>query len=326
MMAYLARRLAYLLPILLGVNLLTFGLFFFVHGPDSMARTILGERHVDAEMIERWKREHGYDLPRLWNPSARGVEKLTRTIFWQKNVPLMALEFGRSDFDNHAIAEAIRARMGPSLKVTVPMFMVSLVTTVVLAMWIAFHRNTPLDAAVLVLCVVLMSISTLFYIIGGQYLFARLLRWFPFSGYDEGWAGARFVLMPVLIGVLAGMGGQIRYNRTVFLEEIHRDYIRTARAKGLGEGAVLFRHALKNAMIPILTSVVVTIPFLIMGNLLLENFFGIPGLGSYVVDAIQKQDFAVVRAMVYLGTLLYVAGLWLVDVAYTLVDPRVRLG
>jgi peptide/nickel transport system permease protein len=134
------------------------------------------------------------------------------------------------------------------------------------------------------------------------------------------------VVLPILIGFIAGLGGSIRYDRTIFLEEINKDYVRTARAKGLGEGTVLFKHALKNALIPILTSVVVTIPFLIMGNLLLEAFFGIPGLGGYLIEAIQKQDFAVVRAMVYLGSVLYIAGLILVDISYTLVDPRIRLG
>ncbi len=324
MLRYLLRRVAYAVPILVGVNLLTFALFFGVHSPDSIARTILGDKQVDAEMIARWKRERGYDLPRFWNAGERGLRRFTRTIFWQKSIPLFRLELGRSDIDRHVIGEAVRTRMGPSLSITLPMFAISLVVTLALAMLAAFHRGSAFDAAVLVGCVVLMSVSTLFYIIGGQFVFARLLKWFPFSGYAEGPGAIRYVLMPVLIGVLAGLGSQIRFNRTVFLEEIHRDYIRTARAKGLGEGAVLFRHALKNAMIPILTSVVVTIPFLIMGNLLLENFFGIPGLGSYVMDAIQRQDFAVVRAMVYVGSLLYIVGLLMVDVAYVLVDPRVR--
>ncbi|MCX7819786.1 MAG: ABC transporter permease [Kiritimatiellae bacterium] len=325
MLRYLVRRFAYAVPILIGVNLLTFALFFGVHSPDSIARTILGDKQVDAEMIARWKRERGYDLPRFWNSAERGIRRISRTIFWQTSVPLLRLQLGRSDIDRHSIGEAVLARMSPSLAITLPMFLISLVVTIAVAMLAAFHRGTAFDAVVLVGCVVLMSVSTLFYIIGGQFLFARVLKWFPFSGYVAGPGALRFLWMPVLIGVLAGLGGQIRFDRTVFLEEIHRDYIRTARAKGLGEGAVLFRHALKNAMIPILTSVVVTIPFLIMGNLLLENFFGIPGLGSYVMDAIQRQDFAVVRAMVYVGSLLYIAGLLMVDIAYVLVDPRVRL-
>ena len=326
MLNYLVRRFLYMVPILVGVNLLTFVLFFFVHTPDSMARSVLGDRYADPAAIEAWKREHGYDLPRLWNAQARGLGRVTRTIFWQKCMPLLWLDFGRSDFDQHSIGEAIRTRMGPSLHVTVPMFLLSFGVTTVTALWVAYRRGGITDRVVLVLCVAFMSVSPLFYIIGGQYLFARVFRWCPFSGYAPGLDGWRFVVLPVAIGVLAGFGQQVRFNRTVMLEETQKDYVRTARAKGVSEPVVLLRHILRNALIPILTSVVVTIPFLIMGNLLLENFFGIPGLGSYVLDAIQRQDFAVVRAVVYLGTLLYMAGLLMVDLAYTWADPRVRLG
>ncbi len=326
MLAYLLRRLAYAVPILIGVNLLTFALFFFVNSPDDMARTILNDRNVSREMIEQWKREHGYHLPRFINPQAPGVRKATETIFWQKSMPLFRMEFGTSDTDNSFIGREILDRMWPSLNITLPMFFLSLAIDLFLAMIVAFYRGSYIDLAGLILCVVLMSVSILYYIIVGQFLFARELRLFPFSGYDTGWHSLKFVLMPIVIGILAGLGGAVRYDRTVFLEEINKDYIRTARAKGLGEGTVLFKHALKNAMIPILTSVIVTIPFLITGNLLLENFFSIPGLGSYLIDSIAKQDFAVVRSMVYLGSLLYIFALILVDLSYTLVDPRVRLG
>lgn len=325
MLTYLARRLLYALPILLGVNLLTFTLFFVVSSPDDMARQILGDRRVDRQLIENWKRERGYHLPRIWNAGEAGLAKVTQTIFWQKSARLFVFQLGVSDLDGSGIGREVRRRIAPSLRVTLPMFLISLVVNVVFAMLVAFYRGSYIDTAGLILCVVLMSISVLFYIIGGQFIFAKFLRLFPISGYAGGWTGLRFVLLPVVIGILSGLGGSVRFNRTVFLEEINRDYIRTARAKGLGEGAVLFRHALKNAMIPILTSVVVQIPFLIMGNLLLENFFAIPGLGSYLIDAIQQQDFSAVCAMVYLGSLLYVGSLILVDVSYTLVDPRVRL-
>jgi peptide/nickel transport system permease protein len=146
----------------------------------------------------------------------------------------------------------------------------------------------------------------------------------PISGYAGGLDAARFLILPVLIGVIAGIGSSTRWYRTIFLEEIGKDYVRTARAKGLAETTVLFRHVLRNALIPILTGVVVVIPLLFMGSLLTESFFGIPGLGSYTIDAINAQDFAVVRAMVFLGSVLYVVGLLLTDLSYTLVDPRVR--
>ena len=326
MLAYIVRRAAYAVPILIGVNLITFFLFFFVYSPDDMAKTILGDKRVDRELIEQWKREHGYHLPRLYNGEETGLGRITQTIFWQKSIPLFLLKFGESDQDGTFIATEITKRMGPSLCITVPMFVISLTANVFLAMIVAFYRGTYVDVAALIVCVLLMSISMLFYIIGGQVLVAKYLRLVPISGFDTGLAGAKFLILPIIIGLIGGIGGGVRYNRTLFLEEINKDYIRTARAKGLSEGKVLFKHGLKNALIPILTSVVVTIPFLITGNLLLEAFFGIPGLGSYVIEAIHTQDFAVVRSMVYLGSLLYIIGLILVDISYTIVDPRIRLG
>ena len=170
-----------------------------------------------------------------------------------------------------------------------------------------------------------MSISSMFYIIGGQYLISKSLHLVPISGYDDGFNAIKFLVLPVIVGLVSGIGSGTRWYRTIFLEEINRDYVRTARARGLLESRVLFKHILKNAMIPILTGVVVILPVLFMGSLITESFFGIPGLGSYVIDAIQAQDFAIVRAMVFLGSVLYIIGLILTDISYTLVDPRVRL-
>ena len=189
----------------------------------------------------------------------------------------------------------------------------------------AFFRATALDFSGVVLCVAMMSISTLFYIIGGQFLASKLWHLVPISGYDGGLSAVKFLILPAAIGVLSGIGSGSRWYRTLFLEEMGKDYVRTARAKGLAETTVLFRHVLKNAMIPILTGAVVVIPLLFMGSLLSESFFGIPGLGSYTIEAIQAQDFAVVRAMVFIGSVLYIFGLLLTDLSYTLVDPRVRL-
>jgi len=199
-----------------------------------------------------------------------------------------------------------------------------LFVTVCLALMLAFFRATPLDFWGVVLCVAMMSISGLFYIIGGQYLISKLWRLVPISGFSAGLDAWKFLILPVLIGVVSGIGSSTRWYRTIFLEEIGKDYVRTARAKGLSEFAVLFRHVLRNALIPILTGVVVVIPLLFMGSLLTESFFGIPGLGSYTIDAIQAQDFAVVRAMVFIGSVLYIVGLILTDLSYSWVDPRIR--
>ena len=324
MIGYIIRRLLYAIPILIGVNLLTFALFFFVNSPDDMARVHLGGKRVTPEAIVKWKADHGYDVPRFYNAGNRGLEKFTDTIFYKHSVRLFVFDFGRSD-QGRDIGYDISQRMWPSLAIALPTFLVGLLVYITFAMLIALFRGTYLDYWGVVVCVILMSVSTLFYVIGGQFLVSKLWHLVPISGYDIGVESFKFLILPVIVGVVSGIGASTRLYRTFFLEEINKDYVRTARAKGLSELRVLFRHVLKNAMIPILTGVVVVIPLLFTGSLILESFFGIPGLGSYTIDAINSQDFAIVRAMVFLGSVLYITGLILTDISYTLVDPRVRL-
>jgi peptide/nickel transport system permease protein len=324
LIAYLIRRILYAIPILIGVNLLTFALFFVVNTPDDMARMQLGIKRVTPEAIDKWKQQRGYDKPLLVNTAAGGTGKIFDTIFWQKSASMFVFDFGYSD-DGRSISREIATRMGPSLAIALPTFLIGLVVYVSFALLMTLFRGTTLDWAGVALCVLLMSISGLFYIIGGQFVVSKLWHLVPISGYTGGVDSFKFVLLPILIGVIGGVGSSSRWYRTIYLEEIGKDYVRTARAKGLSELRVLFTHVLKNAMIPILTGVVVVIPLLFMGSLLTESFFGIPGLGSYTIDAINAQDFSVVRAMVFLGSVLYIAGLILTDVSYTVVDPRVRL-
>jgi peptide/nickel transport system permease protein len=326
MLTYLLRRLLYAIPILIGVNLITFALFFVVNTPDDMARMQLGVKRVTPEAIAKWKGERGYDKPLFINEASSGTAIVTDTIFFGKSARMFAGDFGRAE-DGRDIAREIVSRMGPSLAIALPTFVLGLWVTVTFALLLAFFRATYLDFWGVVLCVAMMSISGLFYIIGGQYLISKIWKLVPISGYGgavnafDAW---KFLILPVLIGVVSGIGSSTRWYRTIFLEEINKDYVRTARAKGLSELTVLFRHVLRNALIPILTGVVVVIPLLFMGSLLTESFFGIPGLGSYTIDAINAQDFAVVRAMVFIGSVLYIAGLILTDLSYTLVDPRIR--
>jgi len=324
MMAYVLRRALYAIPILIGVNVITFVLFFVVNSPEDMARMHLGQKRVTPEAIDNWKREHGYDRPLLYNVDAQGLDKLTDTIFFEKSLKLFQFEFGSSD-SGRDIGYDISQRMWPSLAIAVPTLLVGLAINITFALLIAFFRATYIDFWGVVLCVVMMSISALFYIIGGQYLVGKLLHLVPISGYDTGLGALKFLVLPVMVAVIGGIGSGTRWYRTLFLEEINKDYVRSARAKGLGENLVLFRHVLQNALIPILTGVVVILPLLFMGSLLTENFFGIPGLGSYTIEAIQRQDFAIVRSMVFLGSVLYILGLILTDISYTIVDPRVRL-
>jgi len=325
MLAYIVRRLLYAVPILIGVNLLTFLLFFVVNTPDDMARMQLGARRVTPEAIEKWKDERGYDFPLIWNSREDSLfDKAGKTIFAQKSAKLFVFDFGYSE-DKRDIAAEIRERMWPSLALAVPVFLVGLAVCVSFALLMAFFRATYLDFWGVVLCVAMMSVSTLFYIIGGQYIVSKAWHLVPISGYAGGLDAFRFLILPVVIGVISGIGASSRWYRALFLEEMGRDYVRTARAKGLSENVVMFGHVLRNALIPILTGAVVVIPLLFLGSLLSESFFGIPGLGSYTIDAIQAQDFAVVRAMVFLGSVFYIIGLILTDISYTLVDPRIRL-
>ncbi|MDP1788432.1 ABC transporter permease [Nitrosomonas sp.] len=324
MFGYIIRRILYAIPILIGVNLITFALFFVVNTPDDMARMQLGIKYVTPEAIEKWKIERGYDKPLLFNQEAEKLGKLTDTIFFEKSIAMFVFDFGRAD-DGRDIALEIKSRMLPSLAIALPVFVLGLVVYITIALLMVFFRATYIDFWGVVFCVALMSISSLFYIIAGQFLVSKLWHWVPISGYGSGLDAAKFLLLPILIGVIGSIGSSTRWYRTIFLEEMNKEYVRTARAKGLSERIVLFKHVLRNAMIPILTGAVVVVPLLFLGSLLVESFFGIPGLGSYTIDAINSQDFAIVRAMVFLGSMLYIMGLILTDISYTLVDPRIRL-
>lgn len=324
MLAYIIRRLLYAIPILIGVNLLTFTLFFVVNSADDMAVSQLGEKYVTPEAIEAWKKKNGYDLPLFINGDEAGAAALTETIFFSKSVRLFVFDFGRSE-SGRDITTDVSTRMWPSLAVALPTFVVGIWVNICVALLVVMFHATKLDRWAVFLFVVLMSISYLFYIIGGQYLVAKTWKLVPISGFHTEGQVWKFLILPVLVGVVAGIGSGARWYRTLFLEEANQDYVRTARAKGASEIRILFRHILPNALIPILTGVVVVIPSLFMGSLLIESFFGIPGLGSYMLDAIRSQDFAIVRSMVFIGSILYILGLILTDISYTWADPRVRL-
>ncbi len=321
MFVYLLRRLAYVLPILIGVNVITFFLFFVVNSPEQMARSQLGEKRVTPAAIAQWKAQRGYDKPLFINHHSDNW--LTDTIFYQQSINLMRFDFGRSD-QGRSISEDILQRMWPSLALQVPTLLLGMLVTISISLLVVMFKGSALDTSAMALCVFLMSISAVFYILAGQFLFARVWNWVPVSGFLGGIDSLRFLLLPIAIGVFSGIGSGTRLYRSIFLQEASQDYVRTARAKGVSELGVLFKHILANGMIPILTSVVVVIPSLFMGSLLMESFFAIPGLGSYMLDAIHAQDFAIVRAMVFLGSVLYIIGLLLTDISYSLADPRVR--
>ncbi len=316
--AYVLRRLGWGALVLLGVLFLLFVLFFAVTDPDDIARKALGEK-VPPAVIEQWKANHGYDRP-LWP-----WQDFENNLLFDHYRRMLTFDFGLSDADDSPITERIRDGMGPSLALTVPLLVLGLGVSIPLSLLVAFFRETYIDRMGVFLCVLAMSVSTLLYIIGAQFLIGKVLRWFPISGFDpDPLLLPRFLALPLLVGVLSGIGADVRFYRTAFIEESTRDFVRTARAKGASEARIMTRHVLRNALIPILTQVVLAIPFLFSGSLLLESFFGIPGLGGVTVDAIQANDFSTLRTMVFIYSLLFVFGQIATDLSYGLVDPRVR--
>ncbi len=318
MAAYVLRRLAYGVGVVFGVLFLLFVLFFTVTEPEDIARKALGDK-APPEVIEQWKINHGYDQP-LWP-----WQDWDENLLFDHYRKMLTFDFGLSDADDSPIIDRIRLGMGPSLSLTIPLLVLGLLAAIPLALLVAFFRETYIDRMGVLICVLAMSVSTLLYIIGAQFLIGKVLRWYPISGFNfDPMLLPRFLALPVIVGVVSGVGSDVRFFRTVFLEESSRDFVRTARAKGASEPRIMVRHVLRNALIPILTHIVLAIPFLFTGSILLEAFFGIPGLGSITVDAIQANDFSTLRTMVYIGSLLFVLGQVATDLSYGLVDPRVR--
>ena len=310
MFKYLTRRLLYMIPILFGVTLITFILFNVVGG-DPAAQA--AGRHATAEQIEVIRRELGLDRPL----------PMQYLFFVQQ---IFALDFGRSWSTKQEITTMFADGVGPSLSLTLPAFVLAQIITIALALLLARWRGTNFDRITKVTCLAMMSLSSLVYILWGQYVLAYQWNWFPISGWDNSWAGRwEYLGLPILIFVLLSLGGNVLFYRTVFLDEIYHDYVRTARAKGLNEATILFKHVLRNALIPIITRVVLQMPFLILGSLLLESFFGIPGIGGIVVQAIQNADFPVIKAMTFLSAVLYMVFQLISDVLYAVVDPKVQL-
>ncbi len=323
MFSYIVRRLLYVIPIVLGVMLVTFLLFFVLQSPEAMARNVLGKR-ANPQNIEAWLHERGYDKPRFLN--TRPGEPLFDSIFFNQMKKFATFDLGKSDVTGRDIAADFKAGAIPSLLITLPAFVVGLAIAVVLSLYLVFLRDSPIDTAGVFACVGLMSIPAMVYIIFGQGVVALALNYFPAFGFQlAGFSTLKFLLLPVALMVIIGIGRDVRMYRAIFLEEAAQDYIRTARAKGVSNTRVLLVHVLKNGMISLITLTVSYLPLLILGSLLIENFFGIPGLGNALFIAIQTTDFATVRAFVFLGALLIQVGYIATDICYALVDPRIRL-
>ena len=323
MLTYLLRRILYMVPIILGVMLITFILFYVVNKPRNMALQILGPK-ATPEAIENWLQNRGYDKPVFVNTN-KGQNPFDSQ-FFHSIKRFATFDLGVSDSTGEPVLTMIARGIIPSLLLTLPAFIIGLALSILASLLLVFVRESLIDRWGIVLCVVTMSIPITVYVIFGQWVAANLLNYFPAFGFNfEGLSTARFIALPVAIMVLSGLGGDVRIYRTIFLEEIRADYVRTAHAKGAAPLRVLLVHVLKNGMISLITLVVASLPFLIMGTLVLESFFGVPGVGNLMKIGIDSADFAVIRAIVYLGSLLFLLGLLLTDICYAAVDPRIRL-
>lgn len=328
MFSYLLRRLLYAPLIIFGVMLLTFVLFFVVQSPEVSARNVLGKR-ATPKTVADWLHKRGYDKPLFLNtggPKAGASTGTFDTIFFNEMRKLATFNLGVSDVTGRELKEVFSEGALPSLLITLPAYLAGIVMAVGFALYLVFVRKSMLDTTGVFICVGLMSIPPMVYIIFGQAVVALAFNYFPAFGFEmRDFSSVRFLLLPVAIMIIISLGRETRLYRAVFLEEIGQDYVRTAQAKGVSNSRVLTVHVLKNGMIALITYVVAQLPLLILGSLLVENFFGIPGLGNTLVLAIQTSDLAVVRSTTFLTSILYIIGLTLTDICYALVDPRIRL-
>lgn len=311
MTTYIIRRFFYMIPIIFGVLLLTFILFNVVGGDISIE---IAGKNATPETIEEIREEYGLNKPLFFSWDSQFIDHFKSAL---------TFDFGRAR-DREAVIDKIKRGMWPSLALMIPMFFGILLISVSLSLVIAFVRGSAWDVFAVIICIIGMSVPYLSFIIFGQYFLAYKLGIFPVF-FSPDLSMPQYVILPILIGIVTGLGGNVRFYRTVMLDEMRSDYVRTAFAKGVSTSGVLFKHVLKNAMIPIITRVVLAIPFLFLGSLLLERFFGIPGLGYLMIEAIGSRDYFVINAMTFISAILFVIFNLLTDICYALVDPRVSL-
>ena len=311
MAAYILRRLWQMVPTILGVVLLVFFLFKYFGGDPA---EILGGLNATPEQIAAIRQQLGLDQP-VW----------VQLGIYLKSI--VTFDWGKSWATNEAVSSLFASRLPATLTVMLPILVLDVLLALPLAMWVAYRRGSLADRTLMVITTVALSISFLVYIIVGQYLFGFQLGWFPVQGWSDSVLHnlATYAPLPVLLAVLVGLAPQTRLYRSFFLDELGHDYVRTARAKGLTENTVMFKHVLRNAMIPILTNIGLSLPGIFVGSFLIEVFFSIPGLGREILLAVNRSDYPVIQAIaVYLAVLTMVINL-IVDVMFKLVDPRVVL-
>lgn len=310
MWPYIARRLLWGIPIVIGV---TFIVFMGLHVMKGSPGAAFVGKAATPEMLEKFDKENGFDKSYVGQ-------------YFDYMGQVVTFDFGKSWKEKRSVGDMIAEGAGKSLSLTIPALLLTTLVAICFALFASYFRGRILDRGIMVLAVLGMSVSFLVYIVVLQYLLAYLLPVFHIHGYEPGFLERwQYVALPILIQVIVGMGYDTRFYRSVFVEEIGKDHITTAYAKGASKRRVMFVHVLKNALIPIVTRIMISIPFLVMGSLLLEQFFGIPGLGSMLLAAIDTDDFPVIKALTVMISLLFIISTILNDIIYAIVDPRVRL-
>ncbi len=309
-LAYFIRRALYLIPVILGVCLVIFVLFNLVAGDPT---PLLLGKNATVEQMANLREQLGLNQP--WYMQYADIVKSAFT-----------LDFGRSWSTKQQISQMIFSGVGPTLTLTLPAFFISTVFAILISMVVAFYRGGKFDTFARFACIAGMSIPSLSYILFFQYYFAYQKGLFPIQGYDYGFPQfIPFIVLPALIWVILSIGPDVRFFRTIILDEMYQDYVRTARAKGVSEKIILLKHIFKNTLIPVITYVVIQLPYLILGAILLENFFSIPGIGSMILSALNSNDFPVLKALAVMTSMALIVFTLLTDFLYTLADPRVKL-
>ena len=321
MLKYVLRRLGETIPTTIGILLLTFVLFNVVGG--SPAEVVLG-KNATAESIAAFNHKWGYDKPLIIGnrEEGRGNGGWWDSQFFNFIGGICKGDFGYSLENQEPVLDVLKRGVGPSLSLTVPILLGGVIVALMLSLLAAATRGGWVDRTVLLVSAILMSVNYVVWVLAGQFFLSYKAGLFPVWGYEN----AFYLVLPVLIGIFSSLGTDVRFFRTAILDEVYKPYVLTARAKGLSGWTIMTRHVLRNALIPIVTYVSLSIPYLFTGSLLLESFFGIPGLGSVSINAIHSADMAVVRAVVVLGSLLYQFVNLLTDILYAFLDPRVRIG
>jgi peptide/nickel transport system permease protein len=311
MFAYIIRRVLQMIPTIFGVMLLLFILFNWVGGDPSY---ILAGKSMNATTLANIRAQLGLDK-----------SQFAQFLIFVKQVA--TLNFGISWSNQQPVSSILAARVGPSVTLTGFIMLVSTVLSISMASLVAYVRGSLTDRMVTLICTTAMSVSALVYIIAGQFWLAHKLGWFPVLGWGDSFAKnlVTYLPLPVLLGVIVSLAPDLRFYRSCFVEEMNHDYVRTARAKGLSEPKIMLKHVMRNALIPVVTSIMMSLPYLLVGALLLETFFAIPGMGREVIMAVDKSDFPVIKAItIYIAILTMIFNL-LADIVYKLIDPRVQL-